>query len=138
VEPKNGTFQDWQQKHFLDYELALGELTGPEADANGNGLPNWVEYAFGLDPKTPNQPPSLAPVVEGNGFTFTYRRPRLVSDVSYEVLVAERLEGPWLPAQALHQVTAAEHGIETVRVTVALSGANYGFLRLRARLMIEP
>jgi hypothetical protein len=57
----------WQKFHFnLPAEAALAD---PLADPNGNGIPNLVEYAFRLDPRSTTGPglPHVLPAFDAAG-----------------------------------------------------------------------
>ncbi|MBE2282849.1 MAG: hypothetical protein IAE77_05250 [Prosthecobacter sp.] len=69
----------WSAAHFTPEEIADPSISGPAADANGNGIPNAFEFIFARHPKspdtTPGWSPSFAPPEEGGPpvrrFTFT-------------------------------------------------------------------
>lgn len=44
------TFGDWLHAYFTPAQLADSTITGPNADPDGDGVPNLLEYAFNLDP----------------------------------------------------------------------------------------
>lgn len=46
-----GPVARWQATHFSGEELEDATVSGLSADADGDGLVNLVEYAFGLDPR---------------------------------------------------------------------------------------
>ena len=48
------TFALWQQSKFTAAELASAALSGPDADPDQDGIVNLLEYAFGLEPKSPD------------------------------------------------------------------------------------
>lgn len=57
---------------------------GPLGDHEKDGILNGVEYAFGLNPTTPNAPSALPlPTRVGNTLTVTFTPPATVSDVTY-------------------------------------------------------
>jgi hypothetical protein len=76
---------DWQKSFAWSASTSL-----PDADPNGNGLPNLLEYALDLNPLS-TTPPTL-PVVgwdtitpDGPWLTFTYRRNKSAMDLTYVV-----------------------------------------------------
>lgn len=92
-------FQSWQQVHFTPAEITAG-LADPEADAETfpDGIPNLLEYAFGMDPRAADA--HLASPLSGlvdDGGTFylsiVIRRNPAATDVSYAV---ETLRSPSL------------------------------------------
>jgi len=50
VEP-DSPFDAWRKEHFSEEELQDPNISGPDADPDGDGIPNLMEYAMGLDPK---------------------------------------------------------------------------------------
>jgi hypothetical protein len=48
------TFASWRASKFTTIELADPGISGPNADADKDGISNAVEYALGLEPKTPD------------------------------------------------------------------------------------
>jgi hypothetical protein len=44
------TFSEWQASYFTPAELADPAISGPEADPDGDGQKNLIEYAFDRDP----------------------------------------------------------------------------------------
>ncbi len=79
--------QAWEKQNFF-----VGEYINDTLDTDNDGLPNGVEYAWGLPPKTRNQISEGMTVngssVPGGGpMTITFRRDPLATDLTY------RLEG---------------------------------------------
>jgi hypothetical protein len=54
---------------FWDDPLSVtnNAISGPAADPDGDGICNFVEYAFGLDPHRASVPPRLQPAIESTG-----------------------------------------------------------------------
>jgi len=48
-------FAAWEGTHFPTGELNVVSISGANADPDGDGLPNLLEYALGDDPLTPDQ-----------------------------------------------------------------------------------
>jgi hypothetical protein len=131
-DPAN-TFQEWRERHFTALEMADDAISGPNADPDQDGVPNVLEYAFGLDPRVADQLPLLAPVVNGNALSFVYNRPRDASDLAYEVLAATELNGPWSLLPVEQQVIAVDERTETVQVRGNFPASARGFLWLTVR-----
>ena len=47
------SFGDWQSAYFTPDQLADDTVSGPNADPDGDGVPNLLEFAFNLDPTFP-------------------------------------------------------------------------------------
>ncbi|MEM9157773.1 MAG: S8 family serine peptidase [Verrucomicrobiota bacterium] len=60
----NFNYTVWAFESFDFDERQLAEISGPFADPDDDGLPNFVEYAFDLDPLVPSSPPRLGPLPE--------------------------------------------------------------------------
>lgn len=48
---RDGGFGAWRGEHFTPEELAQSEVSGADADPEGDGAPNLLEFFHGLDPK---------------------------------------------------------------------------------------
>jgi hypothetical protein len=66
-----GTFADWSIQHFTDSQLANPAIGGPLGDADGDGVPNLLEFATGNDPWT--QDASLAAIQPSSVSAGVYR-----------------------------------------------------------------
>ena len=121
---------------------AASAQTSPEADPDGDGIPNAVEYALDLTPtwadrsQMPEGFVAAGPTQAGY-HGLTYRRRAGASDLSYEVQVSTDLE-QWTGNSASPQtmeilVTTLGDGMEsvTVRTLYTVSGLPAHFLRLR-------
>jgi hypothetical protein len=78
-------YSDWQESFGWSASASL-----PDADPNGNGVPNLLEYALALDPLS-TTPPAL-PLVgwdtgrpNGPWLTFSYRHNKSATDLTYEI-----------------------------------------------------
>ena len=49
-QPTGMNYATWQASYFTEAELGDAAISGPEADANGDGVVNLLAYAFNLDP----------------------------------------------------------------------------------------
>lgn len=102
----------------------LGE---PGADDDGDGLTNFVEYIFSLNPLGAQADsaaylPRFATVTDpSQALRFTYRRPAVVpSDVSYYLELSNDLTN-WASAQAGVDYTEEASGGDPQTITVTLS-----------------
>jgi hypothetical protein len=64
-----GPYEDWRALYFTPAELANPAFSGDGADASGDGIPNLVKYAFGLNPRVVNHPSLPAGFFESGGGT---------------------------------------------------------------------
>jgi hypothetical protein len=89
--------EDWRAQNFGT--IVNTGATADNASFAGDGVPNLVKYALGLDPKVANV--QLLPhisLITANGTTYlSYsfaRNPALV-DLTYEIIAADQPAGPW-------------------------------------------
>ncbi len=134
-------FEAWRETRFGP-DAANPALAGDNADPDGNGVNNLLEYAFGLDPRAPagtGVPPPVpgrAAGGDGDHLTLTFTRLKAATDLVYTVEVAADLaHGPWQSGPAVTEQTAVVDGGATERVTVRdlapVTGNPRRFLRLR-------
>ena len=121
-------FTEWAAANFTPAELSNPAISGDNADPDKDGIPNILEYAFGLAPKTANDsgiPFGEIQKVDGTNYlTLTFRRRVSTSDITYSPRVASSLTGTWsnTAVQVASPVSNGD-GTETVtyRDTVAPS-----------------
>lgn len=77
------------------------ENTGNGADTanpSGDGIPNLMKYALGMEPSTPGTMPQAYLQSDGSASHLSMSFPRYVAntDITYEVQVADSVAGPWV------------------------------------------
>jgi len=121
--------------------------TAPDADPDGDGLPNALEYVLGGDPSKPSQ--NCAPTLSasGNNLVFTFQRNR-ASETPDITLSSEA--GPDLAnwpqvfyigadtASSSSGVTVVSNGATTDLVTVTLPKGAAPRLFVRLKVAIPP
>ncbi|MBL9171056.1 MAG: immunoglobulin domain-containing protein [Verrucomicrobiales bacterium] len=136
--PLNG-FSYWQQLYFNPSDLIDPQISGPEADADFDGIANELEYAFGLDPQWPDQQGLPSASLEGTGPTrtlaVTYRRRTDDPSLTYQLETSTDLQ-VWTPVDAtawVESVSEWDEGIEEVRASSRNSIPRQGqaFYRVR-------
>lgn len=94
-----------------------------ESDGDADGIPNLLEYAFGLNPSLADASPQIAALLSQDGIDYlSLSFPRLKSGdsgLSYSVLESSRLDSGWTTVN-LGTNTAAtfDHGDGSETVTV--------------------
>jgi hypothetical protein len=78
-------FEEWQREFFSAAEILDPLVSGPEADASGDGVSNLMKYALGLDPRVAGQDGLPGLVTAGGRSLFSHRRPTTALDLHYEV-----------------------------------------------------
>jgi hypothetical protein len=124
-------FDAWLAAYFDADELEDPAIAGPNADPDGDGVPNLLKYALGGSLGTPSR--EILPVVDldsdAGWVTLTFVRPSGVTGVEFVVEFSTDLEH-WGTEAVLLDSTPVENGIrETYRSPSG--GGERGFLRLR-------
>ncbi len=105
--------------------LTTGQML-PGADPDGDGMTNFQEFAFGLDPtKGSSCDPISVPFNPATG-KFSYTRTE-ASGLAYTVWTSSSLNNDWAEdsgATLSQTVTATNNGIETVEVTATAAPVN--------------
>lgn len=95
-------FSAWQAVRFTTAEIADPQASGPSADPDGDGYPNFAEYVLGTDPHTAESGASLtvSQVTAGasTGLTVSWTE-RTTSDYSARVETSADGGGTWQAPQ---------------------------------------
>jgi surface-anchored protein len=135
VAPTPTPFQLWQAIHWPTSTSDF--IKGPGADPDGDGRPNILEYAFGLNPNEPDtsQLPafSFTPVSGTNYGSLSYTHVKSATDISYAVVATSNLGTPiW--TQLTNVVSVIDQGdteVITVRDALPTNLAPTRFYQLR-------
>jgi hypothetical protein len=141
--PTPGAFEPmswalWQQDYFSNAERADVSLSGPEGDADGDGIANLIEYAVKTNPRQPNGPPISLANREGNPvrIEFSWEQRLDASDFN-AVLQLGTLTSPWVSAGVASGTTVTESATPrtTRRHTVSVTiNTPHQFARIRVEL----
>lgn len=124
------TLDSWSHEHFTAEELLDPAISGPNADPDGDGFANLLEYALGLDPRAAATDGLPEIGVVATDLAYTYTRPVGRSELTYSVQFSTNLTS-WTSEGVTHELVSTVDGVETWRGRVPLStGANL-FLRVR-------
>jgi YD repeat-containing protein len=120
------TSSSWKSQHFSEAQISSG-LSADNADPDGDGLKNFVEYALGLDPLSKNV--ALQPTIDSNGLTLMFTRPKNLPDVTYAAQSSDTL-GSWNSVTL--EVISDDGQVQTVRARDSLvtGNPNRRFMRL--------
>lgn len=92
----NPPFRRWQNRHFDISEIGNLSLSGPDGDADGDGITNLAEYAQGTNPRDPDDCGTLAAAVMQDGYGkfcgLTYRRNPESFDLLHKLQASGNLE----------------------------------------------
>ncbi|MCW1886299.1 lamin tail domain-containing protein [Luteolibacter flavescens] len=141
VEPPPLTFVSWRQDVFDSTELADVTVSGADADPDGDGLANVLEYVIGTDPKVPQSSragvagalvtrgaPDLVPTSEGWRFIYARRRQETLGGLTVVAQTCGELSA-WtsLPAAV---VIGGDDEVEVLAVDLPPGGPGPAFFRL--------
>lgn len=123
------TLSAWQLAQFSAEEIANPAISGPNADPDGDGLSNLLEYALGLSPRAGSTDPVVVSATDTEwGYTFT--RPADRADLTYTVECSTNLT-TWSSDNVTLTRVSTVDGIETWRATTPRTAGTNCFLRLR-------
>lgn len=128
-------YSNWTYDQFTSIGLDDLAISGPEADPDRDGLPNLLEYALNLNPKSAE--PSAAPVLGtgGGALTLTYTRRKDVVDLVYTVEVSGDLQTWSSGASHTQELSVTAMDAQRDQVVVAdrtpIAGSGKRFIRLR-------
>jgi hypothetical protein len=135
--PMPGTFDAWAAGRFSPAQLAASASSAPGADPDGDGRSNAEEYALATDPVTADRP-RIRFVWRDDGSVrrpaIEVRRPQFPTDLSYELLASDSLDGGWTVVTTFAtDATPAGAGREdAVFVDPTATTSPTRFLRIRA------
>ena len=112
------SLQDWKEANFTEQDLLDDQISGDLADPDMDGIPNFAEYALGLNPKIANSMAYLYPRIEGGKFVWEYTRSTTADQASFQITASTDLTST-MSVTGLFQevsVTDNEDGTETVRI----------------------
>ena len=132
-----GTFDSWATGTFTPAQLASSATSGPSADPDGDGRTNAEEYAFATQPLVADQPEAAftwSTVGEASHAAVRIRRPAGITDILYELLANDDLEGEWtVIGSTAAETTPLAFGIEhAVFRDASPANTTKKFLRVRA------
>ena len=134
ITPSTLTFAAWAQQNGL----MPGE-DQPDDDADADGIPNFEEFVFGLDPKTPDAAPGATPqfiIVESTGKDYpgvSFRRARDIEGYQIEIEAVETILSPSPESTVEESVTDLGNGVDLIvyRTTTELETLGSIFFKVR-------
>jgi hypothetical protein len=139
VTPGEG-YAAWLEDHFNEAERADPSISGPGADPDGDGIANLIEYALGLNPRTPNREglpflDAFETIGENTYLTLTFISPDAVEDVEYSVKAGGDLHGSGADAVHLRSLPAGSgYTAHTYRDTQPVAAESRRFMWLSVTL----
>ena len=120
---------------YDSWEIATGVTGGENDDDDFDGLSNFEEYAFGLNPTSGAEVNPIAVPLEKSTGTFSYtRRTQSLTSLSYSVWYSTDLSSWTEDTGAVEGTPAVSGEVETVPVTIsnALLSNTKLFIQVRA------
>jgi fibronectin type 3 domain-containing protein len=128
------TFGSFQQQYFTSQQIANPLISGPAADANGDGVKNLLAYAFDLNPWNPASANMPVAQVTGGYLTMSFIRRKSPTDLGYVVEVSGDLStwnsGPTYTTGVTVAPRDANTEIVTVRDSTPVVPGVRRFIRL--------
>ena len=140
-----GPVSAWKTQYFTPAELAAGLITGDDADPDGDGIPNLLEYGTGGNPRLPGageRPVAgvVTRVVNGSlqmVLTMDFRQAIAAPGITLTPEVSENLL-LWSPGPAAVATGAGNGTSVPMRVEVPAGDAREKFLRLKVTRKATP
>ncbi|HLS27292.1 MAG TPA: hypothetical protein VK041_01470, partial [Opitutales bacterium] len=110
-------FENWQVEFFSENELDDPEVSGKLANPAGDGIPNLLKYALGLDPWVADRSGLPEVQIDAERLTLRYSRTKSATDLNYIVEVSEDLVTWENGEEEVEIVDVVDEG-DTERVTV--------------------
>ena len=135
LDPVLGQYDGWLSDHFGQAGALSNSIGGDLADPDGDGLPNYLEYALGLNPADGSDGRQLRqPVVEGQSMVVTIEGQTPPDGVSVVVETSENLTD-WQSSARPEDVverTELSYGRMRTRYQFGLTNSPQRYIRWRA------
>ncbi|MEM7384802.1 MAG: hypothetical protein AAF514_07635, partial [Verrucomicrobiota bacterium] len=130
------SFAQWQSNSFTPEERANPEISGPNADPDGDQRSNFYEFAFGGEPK--KRETAAAVSVDPIGETLSFQRPAGVANVDYQLQTSPDMK-TWqdFPPAGV-SVTRISADLEQVAWELPESFRKSGASFVRIRVQSQP
>jgi hypothetical protein len=133
--PGTLTVLNTQVSDYDFWKSPLNLAGGPDEDDDSDGLTNFEEYAFGLEPRNSSSVRTVTTLALRTTGTLTYtRRKTSLSGLSYKVWTSTDLN-EWTEDNSASQNATAIPGTDKESVEVTLSPERLGTDQLFLRIM---
>ena len=123
------TMSGWKQQYFTADELAQPLVSDDDADPDGDGVPNWQEFAHGSKPLDPGSTGRGTIERDGDEMVVVFTRNQNPADGTRVECQAARTLGDWSVDELVLQVLDQSEGVETLEARFPMTGQSRGFLR---------
>jgi hypothetical protein len=131
--PAPGTYAYWAASRFDDPGPA-----GPELDPDGDGRPNFLEFALARSPLIQDEALHELAITSGPRAAIRFERPETISGVTYELLRSDDLITWESVPDAVFALESTTDGVSTFTATDPSPLSSSRFLRLRITLGSPP
>jgi hypothetical protein len=128
----------WRFANFNNY--ASEAFGADDADPDGDGLSNLMEYALDIDPHTSGVMPASI-VLNGANLEYTYIRSTGAREngVTYQIEWSDTLAADsWSTEAVNQQITSTQGALEIVKASMPAGTGNKRFMRLRVEAAAVP
>jgi len=126
--------ENWRNLEF-GTDVNNPTIAGNNADPDGDGIDNLMEYALGLDPNSSDAKTGIYSESTGSELSIIYPRNKDATDLNYIVEGSDDLNSFSGNQPAVTETILSTVGnIEMVKATVSLGNKTRYFLRLRVAL----
>lgn len=114
------TYEEWSALVFTTEELADPAISGPEADADGDGRRNFLEFTLASAPKAAGTVRDTDAWLGGDGhLRMSYPRLKNHAGLLYAPMVTNDLKGGWYAGpEVIEQLGVSDRDAATDSVTV--------------------
>ncbi len=113
-----GTYEEWKGTKFDTTQSGDLQISGPDADPDGDGHVNLIEYAFGGEPLSPDLAGFFLTELNGSSLKISFPRRRNAEDLSYSTKGKADMTGVWLGGSDHVNWIAIQGGEEFDTITV--------------------
>lgn len=117
-------YQNWLATYFPG--MLTGQYLDPEGDADGDGIYNQIEYAYGFSPTgfnmADNFTTTVTPAGASTDLTLTFRRDTQATDLTYQLQVSDNLTNWTTIAESINGAAATGQNGGSVLSDAALGG----------------
>ncbi len=123
----------WKDQNFTGSDPAV---TGNDADPDGDGIPNLMEYALGLDPNQRDANNGITIEKAENATFLLYSKNTNATDISYEVQHSTDLRAnSWLAANVAEQIIGTGSDVQYIKASMGIPASETKlFIRLKVEL----
>ena len=127
------SYEQWQAAEF-GINTNNPAISGDDADPDGDGVPNLMEYALGRNPLVADATNLTVIGTNSNYLTLVYHRAKIATDVTFIVEVQSDLTGAWTTNVQTPVVTDDGNSLTdevSVEDSVPMNSTPHRFMRLR-------